>query len=53
MTENKLNNLKKGHEILQKNRETKKLKKTIEASKILLENDIDVIPKKKLNKNFS
>jgi len=52
MTENQLNNLKKGHEILQKNRETKKLNKKIEASKILLENDIDVIPKKKLNKNL-
>lgn len=47
MTENQLNNLKKGQEIMQKNREMKKLNKKIEASKILLENNIEVAPKKK------
>jgi len=46
MTESQLNNLKKGQEILQKNREKNKLNKKIEASKILLENNIDVAPKK-------
>lgn len=51
MTENQLNNLKKGHEVLQKNREAKKLNKKIEASKILLENNIDITTKKKVNKN--
>jgi len=47
MTENQLNNLKKGQEILQKNREKNKLNKKIEASKILLENNIDITTKKK------
>jgi hypothetical protein len=40
MSEKQLDNLKKGHEKLKQIRDKNKLEKKIEASKILLENDI-------------
>ena len=47
MTEAQLNNLKKGHAVLKSMRDKNKLNKKIEASKILLENNIDITTKSK------